>query len=110
MLIIVFIIIIAAGFVIMLNQNPSHNKTANLYTYNPYDGNLVPWRSSGQPHAPITFRPDNPDNQDYGSENAIKWDVEKAFHYFPHRNYNDYGMYDVPIVYGLLSSPPASAF
>ncbi len=63
-------------------------------TYNPYTNSQTPWRSSGIPHAPITFRPDNPDNQDYGSQNIVKWDLEKTQRYYPYRHYNDYGRLD----------------
>lgn len=62
-------------------------------TFNPYANTHTPWRSSGIPHAPITFRPDNQDKQDYGSQNAIIWDLEKTAEYFPYRSYKNYGMY-----------------
>ncbi len=67
--------------------------TIDAYTYNSYTNHHTPWRSSGIPHAPITFRPDNADQQDYGSQNIIKWDLEKNRYYFPYRNYNDYGLF-----------------
>ena len=54
------------------------------------------WRSAGIPHAPITFRPDDQNPEDYGSQNSILYDIQRSCHYFPHLNYKDYGMYHVP--------------
>lgn len=68
--------------------------TVDAFTFNPYLNARTPWRSSGMPHAPMTFRPGNQDDEDYGSQNAIKWDLEKTMQYFPYRSYNDYGMWE----------------
>ena len=63
----------------------------DAYTYDPYTDEKTRWRSSEIPHAPITFRPDNPDKHDYGSQNIVMWDLEKVAYYYPHRRYDDYG-------------------
>ncbi len=76
------------------NQLYEGQGTVDAFTFNPYHNTRTAWRSSGIPHAPMTFRPDNPDDEDYGSQNVVKWDLEKTMQYFPHRSYNDYGMWE----------------
>lgn len=76
------------------NQLYEGQGTVDAFTFNPYYNTRTAWRSSGIPHAPMTFRPDNPDDEDYGSQNVVKWDLEKTMQYFPYRSYNDYGMWE----------------
>ena len=89
--VIVVSVILMFALYLIVNAKPP---TAEPETYNPYLNARTPWRSSGIPHTPMTFRPDNPDKHDYGSQNIVFWDLEKTKHYFPYRSYKNYGMYE----------------
>jgi len=67
----------------------------NDLTYNTYTDDFTRWRSTGMPHAPMTFRATDQTPADFGADNAIQYDLARQVHYFPKLHYHDYGMYHV---------------
>lgn len=72
-----------------------YDTSNNQVVFNPYNLEYNIWRSSGFPYNPISYKTDNANVSNYGTQNFIKWDLEKTLHYFPYRHYNNYGMYDI---------------
>ena len=48
-------------------------------------------RLAGQPHRPMTFRPDDKNPTDYGKDLNVYYDLQRQSHYHTNPHYHDYG-------------------